>query len=95
MFGDDTHFDSRRDALGWKPSYVGIESRPLSALSVAGLPFAGVNGSAAAAARALTEALEKRGIAVDGARGHGSGSRGRRCRSRSTSRSGSRTSCRG
>ena len=33
VFGDDTYFDRRRDALGWKPSYVGIESRPLSALS--------------------------------------------------------------
>lgn len=71
VFGDDTYFDSRRDALGWKPSYVGIESRPLSALSVAGLPFAGVNGSAVAAARALTEALEKRGIAVTGRAGAG------------------------
>jgi serine-type D-Ala-D-Ala carboxypeptidase/endopeptidase (penicillin-binding protein 4) len=71
VFGDDTYFDSRRDALGWKPSYVGIESRPLSALSVAGLPYAGVNGSAAAAARALTEALRARGIAVTGRAGAG------------------------
>lgn len=71
VFGDDTYFDSRRGALGWKPSYVGIESRPLSALSVAGLPYAGVNGSAAAAARALTEALEARGIAVTGRAGAG------------------------
>ena len=71
VFGDDTYFDSRRDALGWKPSYVGIESRPLSALSVAGLPYAGMNGSAAAAARALTEALEARGIAVTGRAGAG------------------------
>jgi len=71
VFGDDTYFDSRRSALGWKPSYIGIESRPLSALSVAGLPFAGVNGSAAAAARALTEALEKRGIVVTGRAGAG------------------------
>jgi len=71
VFGDDTYFDSRRVALGWKPSYVGIESRPLSALSVAGLPYAGVNGSAAAAARALTEALEARGIAVTGRAGAG------------------------
>ena len=71
VFGDDTYFDARRDALGWKPSYLGIESRPLSALSVAGLPFAGVNGSAAAAARALTEALEARGITVTGRAGAG------------------------
>ena len=71
VFGDDTYFDSTRGAPGWKPSYIGIESRPLSALSVAGLQFAGVNGSAAAAARALTEALEARGIAVTGRPGSG------------------------
>jgi serine-type D-Ala-D-Ala carboxypeptidase/endopeptidase (penicillin-binding protein 4) len=71
VFGDDTYFDARRDALGWKPAYLGIESRPLSALSVAGLPFAGLNGSAAAAARALTEALEARGITVTGRAGAG------------------------
>ena len=71
VFGDDTYFDSRRDALGWKPSYLGIESRPLSALSVAGLPFAGVDGSAAAAARALSDELRARGIAVTGPAGSG------------------------
>ena len=71
VFGDDTYFDSRRDALGWKPSYLGIESRPLSALSVAGLPFAGINGSAAAAARALSDELRARGIAVTGPAGSG------------------------
>ena len=32
VFGDDTHFDMRRDGLGWKSSYLGIESPPLSAL---------------------------------------------------------------
>jgi D-alanyl-D-alanine carboxypeptidase/D-alanyl-D-alanine-endopeptidase (penicillin-binding protein 4) len=71
VFGDDSYFDTRRDAAGWKPSYVGIESRPLSALSVAGLAFAGVNGSGAAAARALADALRARGIAVTGPAGAG------------------------
>lgn len=71
VFGDDSYFDSRRDALGWKPSYVGIESRPLSALSVAGLRLASVNGSAAAAARAFTAALQERGISVSGPAGKG------------------------
>ena len=71
VFGDDTHFDGRRDALGWKPSYVGIESRPLSALAVAGVSFDLADGSAAAAARAYTEALEERGIAVSGRPGAG------------------------
>ena|SRR6187200_2315526 len=94
VFGDDTYFDARRDALGWKPSYLGIESRPLSALSVAGLPFADVDGSAAAAARALTEALEARGITVTAAQEPDALLR-TPCRSRSTCRRSSRTSCRG
>jgi serine-type D-Ala-D-Ala carboxypeptidase/endopeptidase (penicillin-binding protein 4) len=71
VLGDDTHFDARRDAKGWKPHYLGIESRPLSALSVAGLPLTGVNGSAIAAARAYKRALERRGITVTGSAGTG------------------------
>ncbi len=71
VFGDDTYFDARRDAVGWKPSYLGIESRPLSALSVAGAPLTGVNGSAIAAARTLIGALRARGIAVTGRAGTG------------------------
>jgi serine-type D-Ala-D-Ala carboxypeptidase/endopeptidase (penicillin-binding protein 4) len=66
VFGDDTHFDAQRGAMGWKPGYLGYESRPLSALAVGGVMFDGANGSAAAAARAFTEALERRGIAVSG-----------------------------
>ena len=30
VFGDDTHFDERRDGLGWKSSYLGVESRPIA-----------------------------------------------------------------
>jgi serine-type D-Ala-D-Ala carboxypeptidase/endopeptidase (penicillin-binding protein 4) len=71
VFGDDTHFDARRDAIGWKTHYVGLESRPLSALSVAGLPLTGVQGSAIAAARAYAAALERRGITVTGRAGTG------------------------
>jgi len=66
VVGDERHFDSRRDAPGWKSSYLGLESAPLSALSVDDLHVAGANGSAAAAARAFTAALERRGIAVGG-----------------------------
>jgi serine-type D-Ala-D-Ala carboxypeptidase/endopeptidase (penicillin-binding protein 4) len=65
VVGDERHFDSRRDAPGWKPSYLGLESAPLSALSVDDADARGANGSAAAAARAFTDALERRGIAVD------------------------------
>jgi len=69
VFGDDTYFDARRDAPGWKPGYLGIESRPLSALSVADLHLIGTNGSAVAAARGLAAALERRGIEVRGSSG--------------------------
>ena len=66
VLGDERHFDSRRDAPGWKPSYLGFESAPLSALSVDDVDARGANGSAAAAARAFTTMLERRGIAVGG-----------------------------
>jgi PBP4 family serine-type D-alanyl-D-alanine carboxypeptidase len=66
VLGDERHFDTRRDAPGWKPSYLGVESRPLSALAVAEPESRGANGSAAAAARVFTEALERRGVSVGG-----------------------------
>jgi serine-type D-Ala-D-Ala carboxypeptidase/endopeptidase (penicillin-binding protein 4) len=69
VFGDDTYFDGRRDAPGWKPGYLGIESRPLSALSVAGVHLIGANGSAVAAARAFAAALAKHGVQVRGRSG--------------------------
>ena len=71
VFGDDTHFDARRDGLGWKSHYLRIESRPLSALSVAGLSLTGVNGSAIAVSRAFVAALERSGITVTGRPGTG------------------------
>ena len=61
--GDETHFDTRRDAPGWKRGYLGIESRPLSALSVATVELRHANASAVAAAKAFTRALENRGVA--------------------------------
>lgn len=64
--GDESHFDARRTAPGWKPSFLGLESKPLSALSVEGAAARGANGSAAAGAAALTAALERRGVAVTG-----------------------------
>jgi D-alanyl-D-alanine carboxypeptidase/D-alanyl-D-alanine-endopeptidase (penicillin-binding protein 4) len=66
VVGDETRFDARRTAPGWRPWFLGIESRPLSALVVAGTEPRGANGSAAAAAAALVAALERRGIAVAG-----------------------------
>jgi serine-type D-Ala-D-Ala carboxypeptidase/endopeptidase (penicillin-binding protein 4) len=66
VLGDERYLDSRRDAPGWKRSFVGIESRPLSALSVLGAVQRGANGSAAAASEALVKALEQRGVVVTG-----------------------------
>ena len=66
VFGDERHFDSRRSAPGWKPWFLGVESPPISALSVEEARDEGANGSAAAAARAFIAALSRRGVAVSG-----------------------------
>jgi D-alanyl-D-alanine carboxypeptidase/D-alanyl-D-alanine-endopeptidase (penicillin-binding protein 4) len=69
VFGDEGHFDSVRSAPGWKPWFLGIESAPISALSVEEVRGEGANGSAVAAARAFTAALSRRGVAIAG-QGH-------------------------
>ncbi len=66
VLGDERHFDARRGVRGWKPSFVGNESRPLSALGLTDVPVASTNGSAAAAAAVFTAALERRGVGVVG-----------------------------
>jgi D-alanyl-D-alanine carboxypeptidase/D-alanyl-D-alanine-endopeptidase (penicillin-binding protein 4) len=66
ILGDEHHFDTRRAAPDWKPSFLGFESAPLSALVVEGVRTTGVNGSAAAAARAFRAALAGRGVRVAG-----------------------------
>jgi D-alanyl-D-alanine carboxypeptidase/D-alanyl-D-alanine-endopeptidase (penicillin-binding protein 4) len=66
IVGDERHFDTQRGARGWKPSFLGLESPPLSALSVDEVEVRGANGSAAAAARELTEILARRGVSVAG-----------------------------
>lgn len=66
VVGDERHFDARRSAPGWRPWFLGVESPPISALSVKEARGEGANGSAAAAARAFREALSRRGIAVAG-----------------------------
>ena len=66
VLGDERHFDARRTAPGWKSSYLGLESPPLSALVVHDVEARGGNGSAAAAARAFTAALTRRGVSVAG-----------------------------
>lgn len=64
IFGDERHFDFRRSPPGWKPRFLGIESPPISALSVEAVRGEGVDGSAEAAARAFRAALGRRGVTV-------------------------------
>ena len=66
VVGDERHFDDSRTAPGWKPWFLSVESRPLSALSVGDVELAGANGSAATAARVFRDALVRRGVAVAG-----------------------------
>ena len=71
VLGDESLFDTERAGPGWKPSYVGDESAPISALSVRDAERRGLNGSAAAAARAFDAALSRHGVVVEGRSGTG------------------------
>jgi D-alanyl-D-alanine carboxypeptidase/D-alanyl-D-alanine-endopeptidase (penicillin-binding protein 4) len=66
VVGDESHFDARRTAPGWKPSYYLDESPPLSALTVDRARHRGrTSGSPAlAAAMTFTDVLRAAGIAV-------------------------------
>jgi D-alanyl-D-alanine carboxypeptidase/D-alanyl-D-alanine-endopeptidase (penicillin-binding protein 4) len=66
--GDESFFDKRRTASGWRASYYKNESPPLSALVVDRARVAGrtVDNPALAAARAFRRALVARGIQVGG-----------------------------
>ena len=64
--GDESAYDSRRGAPGWKPYFVGGESPPLSALVVDRAQGWPALSPPLLAARALREALVARGVAVDG-----------------------------
>jgi D-alanyl-D-alanine carboxypeptidase/D-alanyl-D-alanine-endopeptidase (penicillin-binding protein 4) len=75
VLGDESHFDAQRDAPGWKSSYLGLESRPLSALTVVDLPVRTADGSARIAAHALTAALTRQGVTVTGHPGSGRAAR--------------------
>lgn len=71
VLGDEHRFDTERGGPGWKPSFVGIESAPLSALSIHGLTLRNTNSSDFAAAQAFRDALIRRGVAVTGVAGRG------------------------
>jgi D-alanyl-D-alanine carboxypeptidase/D-alanyl-D-alanine-endopeptidase (penicillin-binding protein 4) len=68
IVGDESYFDSRRTAPGWKPSFYIDESPPLSALSVdRGRFHGGVSRvPALGAAMAFAEALRRAGVGVAG-----------------------------
>jgi D-alanyl-D-alanine carboxypeptidase/D-alanyl-D-alanine-endopeptidase (penicillin-binding protein 4) len=64
--GDETYFDDRRTAPGWKPGYYKIECPPLTALIVDRGKVSGrtVDRPALAAAQAFRKALVRNGVAV-------------------------------
>ena len=66
--GDESYFDSRRVAPGWRPSWYKIESPPLSALVVNRAKVSGrtVDDPALSAARLFRLALRANGVAVRG-----------------------------
>jgi serine-type D-Ala-D-Ala carboxypeptidase/endopeptidase (penicillin-binding protein 4) len=66
VVGDESFFDSVRTAPGWKASFYGDESPPLSALSVDRGLYQGalVRSPALAAARILDKALGASGVVV-------------------------------
>jgi serine-type D-Ala-D-Ala carboxypeptidase/endopeptidase (penicillin-binding protein 4) len=68
VLGDESYFDSRRTAPGWKPSFYISQSEPLSALTVDRTWFHTHHSSAPAAAAAalFKDALRKQGVSVTG-----------------------------
>jgi D-alanyl-D-alanine carboxypeptidase/D-alanyl-D-alanine-endopeptidase (penicillin-binding protein 4) len=69
IVADESYFDARRTASGWKPSYYKIECPPLSALVLdrAVLDGRTVDDPALAAAIAFKRALERTGVRVGNA----------------------------
>ena len=76
VVGDESFFDSRRTAPGWKPSYYLDESPPLSALTVDRARYRGRTSGTPALAAALSfrDVLRAAGIAVTGRATAGSAS---------------------
>ena len=68
VLGDETRFDTRRTAPGWRPSYYIEESAPLSALVVDGGVYGGrvSHDPALAAALLFRDALRAAGVTVAG-----------------------------
>ena len=68
LVGDDSYFDAKRTAPGWKASFYKVYSPPISALVLdrARKRGAVVDDPALAAVATFRSALRKRGITVDG-----------------------------
>jgi len=66
ILGDESAFDAKRDAPGWKASFLGGETPPLSALVVDRARGWPKNSPPVLAARWLREALIAQGVRVDG-----------------------------
>ena len=69
--GDESYYDRVRDAPGWKQGFVPIESPPLSALIVDRALGWPALSPPLLAAKALTSALTKAGVQVEGRPGLG------------------------
>jgi serine-type D-Ala-D-Ala carboxypeptidase/endopeptidase (penicillin-binding protein 4) len=69
--GDESFYDTKRGAAGWKPGWVGIESPPLSALVVDRAKGWPALSPPLLAARAFRDALTRRGVTVAGRPGLG------------------------
>jgi serine-type D-Ala-D-Ala carboxypeptidase/endopeptidase (penicillin-binding protein 4) len=69
VFGDESFFDARRTAPGWKPWYYVNESPPLSALTVDRGTYRGriSRNPALSAALLFRDALRRAGVGVGGA----------------------------
>jgi D-alanyl-D-alanine carboxypeptidase/D-alanyl-D-alanine-endopeptidase (penicillin-binding protein 4) len=68
VLGDESYFDGRRTAPGWKRSFYGEESPPLSALVINRATVRGrwADNPALAAAAAFEQTLERAGVRVAG-----------------------------
>jgi len=69
--GDESFYDTKRGAAGWKPGWVGVESPPLSALVVDRAKGWPGLSPPLLAARAFRDALVRWGVAVAGRPGLG------------------------
>jgi serine-type D-Ala-D-Ala carboxypeptidase/endopeptidase (penicillin-binding protein 4) len=71
ILGDESFYDTKRGAAGWKAYFVGGESPPLSALVVDRANGWPALSPPLLAARAFREALARRGVTVSGRPGLG------------------------